>query len=74
MREGTQLAMEQLVLQVGRKLAPHLKTVIGAWLCAQSDPYAPVASAAGRAFQAAFSESKRMEALVFCKHEIIHVS
>lgn len=66
-REATQEAMLQVVQQVGRNLAPHLKTLIGTWLCAQFDNYAPVASTAQRAFQAAFSEAKQIEALMFCR-------
>ena len=58
---------------VGRNLAPHLKSVIGVWLCAQYDTYAPVASAAVNSFQAAFSDNKRIEAIMFCRKELLQV-
>ena len=73
MREATQQAMEQLVLRVGRNLAPHLRYVIGPWLCAQFDTYPVVASSARKAFQAAFSEEKQSEAIVYCRKELIEV-
>ena len=65
--------MEQLVLRVRRNLAPHLRSVIGSWLCCQFDTYAPVASAAQRAFSAAFSEEKQIEAIMFCKKDLVEV-
>lgn len=73
-REATQQAFEQLVLKVGRSLAPFLKSLMGHWILSQCDPYTPSASAACQAFQAAFSPSKQPEALNFCKDEILNVS
>lgn len=73
-REATQQAFEQLVLKVGRSLAPFLKSLMGHWILSQCDPYTPSASAACQAFQAAFSPSKQPEALIFCKDEILNVS
>lgn len=73
-REATQQAFEQLVLKVGRSLAPFLKSLMGHWILSQCDPYTPSASAACQAFQAAFSSSKQPEALSFCKDEILNVS
>lgn len=73
-REATQQAFEQLVLKVGRSLAPFLKSLMGHWILSQCDPYTPSASAACQAFQAAFSPSKQPEALSFCKDEILNVS
>ncbi|XP_061904673.1 E3 ubiquitin-protein ligase listerin [Entelurus aequoreus] len=72
-REGTQLAFEQLVLKVRRSLAPFLKSLMGHWILSQCDMYTPAASAARRAFQAAFSAAKQPEALSFCKDEILNV-
>uniref|UniRef100_H3CX74 E3 ubiquitin-protein ligase listerin n=1 Tax=Tetraodon nigroviridis TaxID=99883 RepID=H3CX74_TETNG len=72
-REATQQAFEQLVLKVGRSLAPFLKSLMGHWILSQCDPYTPSASAACQAFQAAFSASKQPEALNFCKDEILNV-
>lgn len=73
-RESTQQAFEQLVLKVGRSLAPFLKSLMGHWILSQCDPYTPSASAARQAFQAAFSPSKEPEAVNFCKDEILNVS
>uniref|UniRef100_A0A3Q2YAX3 E3 ubiquitin-protein ligase listerin n=1 Tax=Hippocampus comes TaxID=109280 RepID=A0A3Q2YAX3_HIPCM len=72
-REATQLALEQLVLKVHRSLAPFLKSLMGHWILSQCDTYTPAASAARRAFQAAFSAAKQPEALSFCKDEILNV-
>ncbi|XP_049597872.1 E3 ubiquitin-protein ligase listerin [Syngnathus scovelli] len=72
-REATQLALEQLVLKVRRSLAPFLKSLMGHWILSQCDTYTPAASAARRAFQAAFSATKQPEALSFCKDEILNV-
>ncbi|XP_074070053.1 E3 ubiquitin-protein ligase listerin isoform X2 [Macrotis lagotis] len=72
-REATQQAFEKLILKVKKHLAPNLKSLMGYWLMAQCDTYAPAAIAAKLAFQAAFPPSKQAEALVFCKDEIINV-
>ncbi|XP_029704196.1 E3 ubiquitin-protein ligase listerin isoform X2 [Takifugu rubripes] len=72
-REATQQAFEQLVAKVGRCLAPFLKSLMGHWILSQCDPYMPSASAACKAFQAAFSPPKQPEALNFCKDEILNV-
>ncbi|CAL1573458.1 unnamed protein product [Knipowitschia caucasica] len=72
-REATQIAFEQLVLKVRRNLAPFLKSLMGHWILSQCDTYSPAASAAWRAFQAAFSPTKQPEALSFCKEEILGV-
>lgn len=62
------------MLKVRRSLAPFLKSLMGHWILSQCDTYTPAASAAGRAFQAAFSPIKQPEALSFCKDEILNVS
>lgn len=62
------------MLKVRRSLAPFLKSLIGHWILSQCDTYTPAASAARRAFQAAFSAAKQPEALSFCKDEILNVS
>ena len=72
-REATQHAMNQMALRVGRNFAPHLKSVMGVWICSQCDPYLPVATAAQKAFSVAFSESKQLEVLGFCKTEVLEV-
>ncbi|KAM4620161.1 E3 ubiquitin-protein ligase listerin [Polymixia lowei] len=72
-REATQQAFEQLVLKVRRSLAPFLKSLMGHWVLAQCDTYTPAASAACKAFHAAFPPSKQPEALSFCRDEILSV-
>ncbi|XP_068188141.1 E3 ubiquitin-protein ligase listerin [Antennarius striatus] len=72
-REATQQAFEQLVLKVGRSLAPFLKSLMGHWILSQCDTYTPSASAACQAFRAAFSATKQPEAVSFCKDEILNV-
>ena len=72
-REATQQAMEQLVLRVGRNLAPHLRYIIGPWLCTQFDTYAVVASSARKSFHAAFSEEKQTDVIMFCRKELFEV-
>lgn len=73
-REATQQALEQLVLKVRRSLAPFLRSLMGHWILAQCDTYTPAASAACRAFHAAFPPGKQPEALSFCRDEILNVS
>ena len=58
---------------MGRDLAPQLKAVIGPWLSAQNDLYAPAASAAESAFAVAFPAEKQASVLMFCKQEILQV-
>ena len=65
--------MSQLASRVGRNFAPHLKSVMGVWLCLQCDSYQPVATAAQKAFNTAFSDNKQPEVLGFCKKEIHEV-
>ncbi|XP_048202308.1 E3 ubiquitin-protein ligase listerin [Perognathus longimembris pacificus] len=72
-REATQQAFEKLILKVKKHLAPYLKSLMGYWLMAQCDTYAPAALAAKEAFEAAFPPSKQPEAIAFCKDEIATV-
>lgn len=72
-REATQQAMEQLVLRVGRNLAPHLRYIIGPWLCSQFDTYPTVASSGRKSFLAAFSEEKQADVILFCRKELFEV-
>ncbi|XP_038059128.1 E3 ubiquitin-protein ligase listerin-like [Patiria miniata] len=70
-REATQQAFEQLILRVRRSLAPQLRALMGPWLLAQCDTYAPAALSARAAFQSAFPAAKQGEAVAFCKTEIL---
>lgn len=69
----TQTSMNTLVLRMRKNLAPHLKSLMGAWLLSQCDTYPTVASAAQQAFQTAFPPVKQVDALVFCKQESAEV-
>ena len=73
-REAAQHALHQLCLRARRDLAPHLRALMGAWMLAYCDPYAPAASASRAAFQAAFPPTKQAEAVAFCKEQVFTVS
>ncbi|RXG57424.1 E3 ubiquitin-protein ligase listerin [Armadillidium vulgare] len=70
-RESTQSAHTALVSQIGKELAPCLRSVMPSWLLAMTDPHAPAAIAATKSFQSAFSEEKRPGVMIFCSKEII---
>ena len=74
MREAAQNALAALASKVHRQLAPHLKDLMGCWLTSQCDTYAPVASAAKKAFTMAFSPDKQKQVLIHCKTNILNVS
>ncbi|KAL3679930.1 hypothetical protein R1sor_022886 [Riccia sorocarpa] len=70
-RESSHIAMSALVNSVGRGIAPHLRSLMGAWWIVQFDPSREVAEAAKNSFQMAFSvQKKRLEVLIFCGNEI----
>lgn len=69
-REATHRVHELICQRVRRDLAPHTKGLIGAWLVSQSDPFAPAASAAKAAFEAAFSAEKQMQVFQFFHQEL----
>ncbi|KAH9309396.1 hypothetical protein KI387_037307 [Taxus chinensis] len=50
-RQAAHDAMANLAVTIGRGLAPHLRSVMGAWWLGQFDPYTEVAEAARRSFQ-----------------------
>ena len=61
-----------VVRNVGRSLAPHLKSLMPVWFLCQFDPHPPVASAASSALREAFPTDKKMgEAVTFCQKEIL---
>ncbi|KAH9525306.1 listerin E3 ubiquitin protein ligase 1 [Bulinus truncatus] len=70
-RELTQKAHLVLVEKTGKCIAPHLKTIMGIWMVSMCDTYPTVASAANNAFTSTFTLSKQVEALIFCKVEIM---
>uniref|UniRef100_A0A131YUS9 E3 ubiquitin-protein ligase listerin n=1 Tax=Rhipicephalus appendiculatus TaxID=34631 RepID=A0A131YUS9_RHIAP len=69
-REATHRVHELICQRVRRDLAPHTKALIGAWLVSQSDPFAPAATAARAAFEAAFSSEKQIQVFQFFSQEL----
>ncbi|KAJ7982619.1 E3 ubiquitin-protein ligase listerin [Quillaja saponaria] len=70
-RRATHDIMTDLVIAVGRDLAPHLKTLMGPWWFSQFDPVSEVSQAAKQSLQAAFpAQEKRLDALILCTTEI----
>lgn len=69
-REATHRAHEQICLRVKRGLAPFTKTLIGAWVTSLSDHFAPSASAAKAAFEAAFPSEKQGQVFNFFSQEL----
>ncbi|XP_067010319.2 E3 ubiquitin-protein ligase listerin [Anabrus simplex] len=70
-REAAQEAHRTIVVRTKRNMAPFLRQVAGPWFTAQFDTYPPVGTAATRAFQDAFPANKLVEALIFCRDEIL---
>ncbi|KAI9263195.1 hypothetical protein BDA99DRAFT_559751 [Phascolomyces articulosus] len=54
-----------------KKLAPHLKEFIGAWLITMFDQSPDVARAARNSFETVFSEDKRLGVFEFCQKDIL---
>lgn len=50
-REAAQVAHGALVAQVGKQLAPHLRSIMPAWILAMVDLHSPAAMAAKKVFQ-----------------------
>ncbi|XP_031402391.1 E3 ubiquitin-protein ligase listerin [Punica granatum] len=70
-RRATGDAMAQLVIAVGRDLAPHLKSLMGPWWFSQFDTVPEASQAAKHSLQAAFpAPEKRLDALILCTTEI----
>ena len=72
-RELTQVAFHSLVVRCQKNLAPHLVAILPRWLAAQHDTYAPTATAAKAAWNAAFTPEKQEKALLHAKQEILQV-
>ncbi|XP_048324435.2 E3 ubiquitin-protein ligase listerin [Ziziphus jujuba] len=71
-RRATHDTMANLVIVVGRDIAPHLKSLMGPWWFSQFDPVSEVSQAAKRSLQTAFpAQEKRLDALVLCTTEIL---
>lgn len=70
-RELSQRALLALAEKTGKCLAPHLKSFMGIWMVAMCDTYPTVASAANTAFTSTFTAVKQVEAVQFCKADIV---
>ncbi|XP_041970325.1 E3 ubiquitin-protein ligase listerin [Aricia agestis] len=70
-RETAQLCHGAIVAACGRRVAPHLRRLLPAWLLACHDDHAPAQSAAKRYLESTFPEAKLEEAFSFCKLEIV---
>ncbi|ORX79499.1 hypothetical protein BCR32DRAFT_269438 [Anaeromyces robustus] len=60
-----------IVKTLKKKIAPHLKTLIGPWIASTFDPCPDVCKVAKEAYNIAFP-SKPLEALIFCQEEILN--
>ncbi|OUM67456.1 hypothetical protein PIROE2DRAFT_5091 [Piromyces sp. E2] len=60
-----------LVKTLKKKIAPHLKNLIGPWICSTFDPCPDVCKVAKEAYSIAFP-SKPLEALIFCQEDILN--
>lgn len=72
-RELSQKAMMVLANRAGKNMAPHLKSVMGAWIVSMCDTYPTVAAAANSAFTGTFPAAKQADAMRFCKEDIAEV-
>ncbi|XP_063360620.1 E3 ubiquitin-protein ligase listerin [Cydia amplana] len=70
-REAAQVAHGVIAGACGRRLAPHLKSLLPPWLQAQYDEYAPAATAARASLTSTFPESKLPDVISFCMSEVI---
>ncbi|KAJ1647019.1 hypothetical protein LPJ64_001547 [Coemansia asiatica] len=60
-----------LVTKVGKRLATHLKQLVGPWVASYFDPHREVAKASRSAFERVFPESKRSEVYSYCLSELV---
>ena len=70
-REASCAALGHICSILGRDLAPHLKPLMAAWVCARHDPHGPTAAAAAAALGGAFPNPKKYaDALLYCREEL----
>ncbi|CAG0892154.1 unnamed protein product [Darwinula stevensoni] len=69
-REAVQNCHLTFVKRLGKKIAPHLKSLMPPWIISIGDTHPPAASIASLAFQTAFPPGKQSEALVFMRKEL----
>ncbi|KAJ2723391.1 hypothetical protein GGI07_002666 [Coemansia sp. Benny D115] len=60
-----------LLSKTGKRLAPYLKQIIGAWVASFFDPHREVARSSRTAFEKVFPEAKRAEVYSYCVSELI---
>ncbi|KAJ2235471.1 hypothetical protein H4R99_001948 [Coemansia sp. RSA 1722] len=60
-----------LVTKVGKRLASHLKQLVGPWVASYFDPHREVAKTSRSAFERVFPESKRSEVYSYCLSELV---
>ncbi|KAJ1768315.1 hypothetical protein IW140_005094 [Coemansia sp. RSA 1813] len=60
-----------LVVKCGKRLAAHLKGLIGPWVAAFFDLHREAAKSARQAFDTVFPESKRPEVYAYCMAELV---
>ncbi|XP_059048833.1 E3 ubiquitin-protein ligase listerin [Achroia grisella] len=70
-REATQASQAAVVRACGRRVAPHLRQLLPAWLLARHDDHAPAQLLAQLSLKDTFPEKKLPEVIIFCKNEII---
>ena len=63
MRESIHRTCLALQLRAGKQLVPHLKDLIGVWLCAQYDTHRDVAALARLSFERFLPHEKRKKLL-----------
>ena len=67
----TAVVHEVVVTSAGRALANSLKQLAGPWWLAQSDPYGEAARRSRACYQSCFPGVKALEALLFCRAQVI---
>ncbi|KAJ2770546.1 hypothetical protein IWQ56_002123, partial [Coemansia nantahalensis] len=70
-RMGVAQVHADLVGKAGRRLVGQLRQLAGPWLAGYFDPSRDVARCARQAFEAAFAEAKRAEAIAFCAPDLL---
>lgn len=70
-REAAQIAHGALVSQVGKQLAPHLRSIMPSWVMGMVDPHPAASSAALKALQDVFAAEKIAEVMFFSGKEIL---
>ncbi|VVC90974.1 unnamed protein product, partial [Leptidea sinapis] len=70
-RALTQVCHGEIVSKCGRRVAPHLRRILPAWLLALHDEHGPAQAAADASLNKTFPGQKLVEAITFCKTEVL---